>query len=583
MAIIKVSVGGKTATLEKYLKQEHKTDKELMTGKDCYVNKFTKSFEMTKRIYHKREGRQHYHIIQSFKPGETNKQQAHQIGVAFANIEKLQGFQVAIITHIDKEHIHNHIVINSVNQETGKKFRLDNPTFKEIKEKSNELCKEQNLSTINFGKKEYLIPLSMAQIKTREKGISSQERLIKIIKEKSITVKTKEEFINELKNERYEVNWTNRDRLSYVDLELKEKNDKLVLEGKKGVKYKFGERSLSKYNYKNDNDSKISKGTIEKLIEKNMKKYKLVIQVTENFKNIEKEQENERKMIIEKKKEQEIQKEKMIEERKKEKEIERKQMIKDLKEREIRNKNINIMKENIREEKYLFSKEIKEDLQKYNLKFKEISNESSTLNIILPVHSKKVREAIITNQDVNLSKKEINTRIENFYIAYSSEFQEMICNSIYENQKKPEKKLKFEDIVKGNWSEKVVTLENKEKNKELYMYLSNCEKKLVYMSEKKDVLNDIMKRKKPNELAALRDEAKKGFFPISGINIYKLSDEEFEKAKKIDHSDSFELNIENKTLTEKKVYTPEKKEHFRELGLKEIKKEELEQEQELGR
>ena len=429
MAVIKVSNGGGTVALEKYLKQEQKTEQKLITGKDCNANKFAKSFNMTREIYNKKGGRQHYHIIQSFKPGEVEPGKAHKVGVDFINIEKLQGFQAVIITHKDKAHIHNHIIINSVSQKTGKKFRLDKACLREMKEKSNELCKEQNLSTIDFSTKNVNNKnLSIAQIKTREKGKNKQNRqidLIAIISSKKKFVKSKEEFVKELAKYKFEVKWSNRKRLTYIDLMLKSKNDKLIEKGKKGIKYKFGERSLSKYY----NNISIDKKGIEKAIENNIKKHVQQSQ-TRAFEEIE--------------------------------------------------------------------------------------------------------------------------------------------------------KLEFKNIKKGNWVEKVVTLKNEETNKELYMYLSNCEKKLVYMSEKKNVLNDFLKRKKPNHLTALRDEAKKGFFPVSGITFYNLNDEELEKAKTIDYSDNFELDTKNKTLSEKKLYTKEKQEHFRRLGLKEIKKEQqLENEQNL--
>ena len=141
-AIIKASNGGSkggTAGLEKYLKQEGKTEQTLMYGQDCDVKNFAKDFEMTKNIYEKTGGRQHTHFIQSWRPGEITPGQAHEIGKEFLQNNKFKGFQAVIITHIDREHIHNHIVINSVNLETGLKYHQTKNEYQQLKDFSNEI------------------------------------------------------------------------------------------------------------------------------------------------------------------------------------------------------------------------------------------------------------------------------------------------------------------------------------------------------------------------------------------------------------------------------------------------------------
>ena len=68
-------------------------------------------------------GRQCYHIIQSFKPGEITPELALEIAKAFA-AEHLADYEVVIATHIDKGHIHSHLVFNSVNARTGEKYHV---------------------------------------------------------------------------------------------------------------------------------------------------------------------------------------------------------------------------------------------------------------------------------------------------------------------------------------------------------------------------------------------------------------------------------------------------------------------------
>jgi hypothetical protein len=153
MATIKISSAKSgTGSLEKYLKQEEKTEQLLMSGKDCDIENFAKDFQTTREIYEKKEGRQHYHIIQSFVPGEVSPGQAHEIGQKFANQKQFEGFQVAIVTHKDKEHIHNHIVVNAVNFETGKKYNSNAKSLYELRNVNDEICKQNQLSVIEHGK-----------------------------------------------------------------------------------------------------------------------------------------------------------------------------------------------------------------------------------------------------------------------------------------------------------------------------------------------------------------------------------------------------------------------------------------------
>ena len=90
-----------------------------------------------------------FHFIQSFKPGETTPEQAHQIGCEF--IERCFGndFEVVIGTHTDRAHIHNHIIVNSVSFVDGHKYRSTPQTLYELRSISDELCREHGLSVID--------------------------------------------------------------------------------------------------------------------------------------------------------------------------------------------------------------------------------------------------------------------------------------------------------------------------------------------------------------------------------------------------------------------------------------------------
>ena len=103
----------------------------------------------TKRKWGKEDGVQGYHIIQSFKPGEVTPEQAHAIGMEFA--QKLFGdrYEAVVATHLNKHHYHNHIVINSVSFVDGKKYHSNQKSyFQMLRAESDRLCREHGLSVI---------------------------------------------------------------------------------------------------------------------------------------------------------------------------------------------------------------------------------------------------------------------------------------------------------------------------------------------------------------------------------------------------------------------------------------------------
>lgn len=84
-------------------------------------------------------------IIQSFKPDEVTSEQCNQLGLELA--EKIApNHQVAVYTHNDTDHIHNHIVINAINLETGKKFNNNKQALRDVRNVNDEVCREHGLS-----------------------------------------------------------------------------------------------------------------------------------------------------------------------------------------------------------------------------------------------------------------------------------------------------------------------------------------------------------------------------------------------------------------------------------------------------
>lgn len=109
------------------------------------------SMELTKRLWEQPtdKGVLAYHIIQSFSPGEATPDQVHEIGCEFAQRFLADRFECTVSTHLDKGHLHNHIVVNSVSYADGKMFRNNFDTYYHgIRQVSDELCRENRLSVI---------------------------------------------------------------------------------------------------------------------------------------------------------------------------------------------------------------------------------------------------------------------------------------------------------------------------------------------------------------------------------------------------------------------------------------------------
>ncbi|MFC5651383.1 relaxase/mobilization nuclease domain-containing protein [Paenibacillus solisilvae] len=111
-----------------------------------------------------------FHFIQSFKEHEiSDPYKAHEIGLKWA--EKFIGdkFQYIISTHVDKGHVHNHIIINSVSL-AGKKFYANKQSLKDVRDFSDEVAKEYNLSTIPVNKN--AVPKSYKEWNEEKRGNS---------------------------------------------------------------------------------------------------------------------------------------------------------------------------------------------------------------------------------------------------------------------------------------------------------------------------------------------------------------------------------------------------------------------------
>ena len=128
-----------------YVTNREKTIDSLISGVNCVGETALDEFEAVKKQFRKTDGRGYYHIVQSFSPDDPlDFDTAHEIGVKFA--EYFKGYQCVVATHMNTEHIHNHIIMNSVNYETGQKYHQSARDMQMAKEFSNQLCLQYGLS-----------------------------------------------------------------------------------------------------------------------------------------------------------------------------------------------------------------------------------------------------------------------------------------------------------------------------------------------------------------------------------------------------------------------------------------------------
>ena len=133
-----------------YICNGDKTDDEIyVTTHLCSRENAHKEFELTKKQFNSKTKTLAHHLIQSFVPEEVSFEEAHQVGIELCD-KILDGkYEYVLATHIDKDHIHNHIIFNSIDVDEGKVYHSYYGSYMNIRNQSDRLCNEHNLSVIN--------------------------------------------------------------------------------------------------------------------------------------------------------------------------------------------------------------------------------------------------------------------------------------------------------------------------------------------------------------------------------------------------------------------------------------------------
>ena len=191
-----------------YVMQEKKTAWEggpLVSGINCQPQSVYDDFLNTKLLYHKDGGVMFYHMVQSFPKGEAvDPRQAHEAARRLAKY--FDGCEVLVCTHVDREHIHSHCVINSVNFETGKKLHMAKEQLQELMRRNDAICQEMGLPVFEPTTQQAR-GMSGAEYHTALKGQSWKLRLMNTIDACMKYAADKDAFVSLMASEGYAVRW----------------------------------------------------------------------------------------------------------------------------------------------------------------------------------------------------------------------------------------------------------------------------------------------------------------------------------------------------------------------------------------
>ena len=208
MAVTKIkAIRGTLSKAIAYILNPEKTDEKLLVSSyGCASETAAREFEWTRKIA-EQKGMNPVriiarHVIQSFEIGEVTPELAHEIGKQFAD-EILGGkYEYVLTTHIDKDHVHNHLIFNAVDFVNYHAYKSYKRIYYDMREVSDRLCKENGLSVIppsqnkGMGYKEYT---------EAKRGTSWKQKLKQTIDRCIITAKDYDEFLKLMQEAGYEI------------------------------------------------------------------------------------------------------------------------------------------------------------------------------------------------------------------------------------------------------------------------------------------------------------------------------------------------------------------------------------------
>ena len=219
-----------------YVMREAKTThegKKLVTGINCPAETAYTNMMLTKNYHRKTDGRMYYHLCQSFSPDEKiTPEMAHKVAVEFAE-KQFPGYEIVVGTHVDREHIHSHIVFNSVSFIDGKKYHSDKHDIQRWRDTSDFLCRKYGLSIVTPSPKDGMKLPGAREFRAIGRQNSWKLQLVVTIEEAMRRAKTREEFIRFMEEHGYQVTWTDtRKNITYTTPDGKKCRDNRLHETK---------------------------------------------------------------------------------------------------------------------------------------------------------------------------------------------------------------------------------------------------------------------------------------------------------------------------------------------------------------
>lgn len=174
------------------------------------ISQVAKDFEMVRIVANQDQGILASHICQSFSPDDSiTPKLAHRIGIEMIK-RCFPDYQVVLASHADREHIHNHFIINSVSMMDGKKFYENKDTLRQIRKVSDELCYQNDLSVIENDRVTKYDPLDQATMNAAKQGRSWKIQLVKDLDTALESCHSKNKFIHFFQTHGYEIKFTNK-------------------------------------------------------------------------------------------------------------------------------------------------------------------------------------------------------------------------------------------------------------------------------------------------------------------------------------------------------------------------------------
>lgn len=199
-----------------YVMQDKKTvidGIKLVSGQHCVPESAYQEFMATKHQYGKAKGVFFKQYVQSFKPDcNATPEQIHRIGLETAKL--FDGFEVVVATHIDRDHWHNHFVVNSVNCETGYKIQINEKGLEELRHKSDAICQKFGLEVLTPYQKPKQKSINQREYRTALRGDSKKLKLTNAIDYAVATSRNKKQFIEQMDKLGYGVKWI--DHYKYI-------------------------------------------------------------------------------------------------------------------------------------------------------------------------------------------------------------------------------------------------------------------------------------------------------------------------------------------------------------------------------